>query len=56
MISAATRKDVIAGTVIPGTDVGRNDGEYTWWTSLAYYVEKYNLRLPNEFEQKILNT
>ena len=30
------------------------DGEYSWLSDLAYYVEKYNLRLPEEFEGKVL--
>ena len=31
------------------------DGEYSWWSDLAYHVEKYNLRLPKEFEDHVLN-
>lgn len=54
MFSMAIQKDCITGEIIPGIDIGRNDGEYTWWTSLAYYVERYNLRLPTEFEKKAL--
>lgn len=30
------------------------DGEYCWLSTLEYYVRKYNLRLPSEFEKKIL--
>ena len=29
------------------------DGEYCWKDSLAYYVEKYNLRLPRQFEEHV---
>ena len=54
MVSMAIKKDVITGEPIFETDFGRNDGVYTWWTSLAYYVEKYNLRLPKDFEKHIL--
>ena len=54
MISMAIRKDIFTGKPLMEEDVGRNDGEFTWWTSLAYYVEKYNLRLPEKFEKKIL--
>lgn len=32
------------------------DGEYSWWSDLAYHVEKYNLRLPKEFEEHVLNS
>ena len=28
------------------------DGEYSWSSELPYYVEKYNVRLPKEFEDK----
>lgn len=47
-------KDVITGENIPMEKLGMNDGEYTWFNILAYYVRKYNLRLPREFEEKIL--
>lgn len=32
------------------------DGEYSWPSELAYYVEKYNMRLPKRFENKVLGT
>lgn len=32
-----------------------NDGKFSWWSDLAYYVEKYNLRLPKEFEDHVLS-
>ena len=47
-------KDVFTGDQISNEMIGMNDGEYTWFNTLAYYVEKYNLRLPKEFEDKIL--
>ncbi|MDE6724042.1 MAG: hypothetical protein K2J79_00400, partial [Ruminiclostridium sp.] len=31
------------------------DGKYSWCSDLAYHVEKYNLRLPKEFEDYVLN-
>ncbi len=30
------------------------DGVYSWYSDLAYHVEKYNLRLPKEFEEYVL--
>ena len=54
MVSLRIAKDVVTGDVIPMSVIGMNDGEYTWFNTLAYYVEKYNLRLPREFEEKIL--
>ncbi len=32
-----------------------NDGKFYWWSDLAYHVDKYNLRLPKEFEDYVLN-
>lgn len=31
------------------------DGKYRWCGDLAYHVEKYNLRLPKEFEDYVLS-
>lgn len=31
------------------------DGKFTWNTTLAYYVENYNLRLPKDFEEHVLS-
>ena len=47
-------KDVFTGERIRMEKLGMNDGVYTWWNTLAYYVEKYNLRLPKDFEEHIL--
>lgn len=55
MISTKAPIDVISGERIPGDKLGMNDSVYTWWNTLAYYVEKYNLRLPKEFEDHILH-
>lgn len=56
MISMDIPKDVFTGENIPMDPVGMDDGEYSWFTTLAYYVDKYNLRLPSEFENKILQS
>jgi hypothetical protein len=29
--------------------VGMTDGEWFWYIGLIYYVEKYNVRLPDEY-------
>lgn len=55
IVSAKIPRDVFTNEEIPMEPIGMNDGEYTWFTTLAYYVDKYNLRLPMEFETKILN-
>ena len=45
--------DAITGDPIPGGSKRIiNDGEYSWNSDLVYYVEKYNMRLPREFEDK----
>ena len=41
--------DVFTGEPIGFSDNSRNDGVYSWGECLAYYVERYNLMLPDEF-------
>lgn len=55
MIRMTSDKDVFTGEKIQMDCLGMNDGEYTWFNTLAHYVKKYNLRLPEEFEKKILS-
>lgn len=55
IVSAQIPKDVITGKTIRMEKIGMNDGVYTWFNTLSYYVEKYNLRLPKEFEEHILS-
>lgn len=54
---AGPSRDRFTGERIPGERgiVFFDDGEYTWLSDLAYHVEKYNLRLPKEFEEHVLN-
>ena len=47
-------KDVFTGKHIPYEVLVRSDGDYFWATTLAWYVEQYNLRLPEDFERYIL--
>lgn len=47
-------KDVFTGERIPQEVLGMTSGEYDWPNYLAWYVEKYNLRLPEDFERYIL--
>lgn len=49
-------KDVFTGQVIPDEVLVMHDSgeKYEWSNLLAYYVDKYNLRLPKEFEAYIL--
>lgn len=47
--------DVFTGQRIDNQKYLMTDGEYSWNNALAYYVEKYHLRLPLEFEAKVLS-
>lgn len=52
--SASKAVDVISGETIPIERYGMTDGEFSWISSLYYYVDKYNLRLDKKFEEKVL--
>lgn len=47
--SGSITKDVFTGEPTGVLGGIRTDGEYVWGMDLAYYVDKYNLRLPDEF-------
>ena len=51
---ASRAKDVFTGAVIPTEVLVMHDGDFSWSNTLAWYVEKYNLRLPSDFENHIL--
>lgn len=55
LVSPSSVIDVISGERIAASTYIYTDGEYSWSNALSYYVEKYNLKLPEEFENKILN-
>jgi hypothetical protein len=48
-------KDVFTGAFIPTEVLVMHNGDFCWSNTLAYYVEKYNLRLPKDFESHILS-
>ena len=48
--------DVFSGERISQTNCILTDGEYSWLNSLGYYIQKYNLQIPKELENKILNS
>lgn len=54
LATSANAVDVFTGDPIPIRDNTRTDGVYSWGEDLAYYVDQYNLRLPEEFVQHIL--
>ena len=55
LLAGGSNRDVITGEAIPLASIFRNDGVYSWHQSLAYYVEKYNLILPEDFMNHILS-
>ena len=52
LVSPECDVDVFTNERIKGTSNILTDGEYSWPSSLSYYVREYNLRLPAEFEKK----
>lgn len=47
---AGWMRDNFTGELVKGCfDHCRSDGTYEWGESLAYYVDKYDLQLPDEF-------
>lgn len=55
LVATSREVDVISGEKLDQTKCILTDGEYTWSGSLGYYIQKYNLQIPKEFEDKILN-
>lgn len=47
-------KDIFSGDTIPAEVLVMHDGDFYWSNILAWYVDKYNLRLPKDFEAHIL--
>ena len=47
-------RDVFDNSVIPAEVLVLADGKYMWCNHLAHYVDKYNVRLPRDFEKHIL--
>ena len=54
--AAGRAYDFFTGEEIPGERCGMTDGVFSWVSSLPYYVEKYNLKLPQEFEKHVFAT
>lgn len=55
LASPSSAVDVFSRERIDQTNCILTDGEYSWSNSLGYYIQKYNLQIPKEFENKILN-
>lgn len=56
LASSASAMDVFTGERINQTNCILTDGEYSWSNSLNYYIQKYNLQIPKELENKIINS
>mgnify|MGYP001027774742 FL=1 len=56
LVRCGRDEDVITHERLPGEAGLRTDGEYSWNANLYYYVEKYNLKLPEKFVDKVLDS
>ena len=54
LVRMSRAKDVFTGETIPYEVAVMHDGDFWWSSEIAWYVEKYNLRLPKDFEKHIL--
>lgn len=52
-VSSNTKKDIITNESMPIELIAYSDGEYSWYSDLVYYFNKYNLLLPEEFLHQI---
>ncbi len=55
LASPSSDTDLFSGERINTSRCILTDGEYSWSNSLSYYILKYNLQIPKELEDKILN-
>lgn len=55
MVTASKIVDVLSGEATNIELVFMDDGKFSWSSKIPYYVDKYNLRLPKEFENHILS-
>ncbi|MBR6815954.1 MAG: hypothetical protein IKM60_00415 [Clostridia bacterium] len=54
LAQSSRSKDIFTGEVIPEEVLVMRAGDFYWSNELAWYVERYNLRLPQAFEEFIL--
>ena len=55
IVSTDYPKDLLTGERIKGELYTKKIDGFSWWSNLPYHIEKYNLRLPEDFENYILN-
>jgi hypothetical protein len=53
--SPAKIKDVISGQEIDLPLECKTDGVYGWRTDFMYYIEKYDLKIPNDFVEYVIS-
>ena len=54
MATASRFVDVLSGEKTNVELIFMHDGKYAWTSKIPYYVEKYNLELPEDFVNHIL--
>ena len=54
MVTASPVKDYFTGEYTNIEKIFLDDGEYSWCSSLIYYVDKYNLVLPKDFIDHVI--
>ncbi len=53
--ACGSAKDIFTGERLKDEWILLSDGEYEWTSDLIYYVEKYNLMLPDDFIIHVLS-
>ena len=56
LVSTGVGIDVFINEIVDNHYYLMTDGEYTWNNMIAYYVEKYNLKMPDDFINKVLES
>lgn len=54
-VAAGSAHDVLSGEVIDGELTLLTDGVYEWRSDILYYVDKYNVRLNDDFIQHVMS-
>ena len=53
--AAGRARDVISGEIIDGELTYLTDGVYEWRSDIPYYVDKYNVRLNDDFIHYVMS-
>ena len=53
-VAPAIVKDIFTGERLKMELFAKSDGIYIWSSDIAYYFDKYNLKLPKEFIEHVL--